>query len=87
MKQPLFRAIMTGLFLLGASLTVYANETSSAVANAHRYIILLGIVIYALLLTTLISGLNKWKLKTHKLFATLSICGATLHAALVLISR
>ena len=47
-------------------------------------IIPLGILTYLTVILAMISGLRRWKLKTHKRIALIAIILATLHAALVI---
>ncbi len=47
-------------------------------------IIPLGIVTYLSLILGIISGVRRWKLKTHKIIAIITIILATLHATLVI---
>jgi len=49
-----------------------------------RLIIPLGIITYLMVLITVISGLYRVKLKTHKWLAAITILLATLHAIVVL---
>ncbi len=59
--------------------------------NLGRFVIPLGILTYTLLLTTILSGLFrvklKLKLKHHKLLALLTIVLATIHAGIVIYLR
>lgn len=49
-----------------------------------NFIIPLGIVTYLSLILGIISGVRRWKLKTHKTIAIITIILATLHASLVI---
>jgi len=52
--------------------------------NLFKLVMPLGIATYLLALLTIISGLKKAKLTTHKLLATLTIILATCHAGLII---
>ena len=45
----------------------------------------LGIITYSLLLFTVLSGVLKWQMKTHKLIAGITLALATIHGLLVII--
>ena len=47
-------------------------------------IIPLGIITYLSLVLGIISGIRRWKLKTHKTIAIITIILASLHASLVI---
>ena len=52
--------------------------------NIYTLIEPLGITTYILLVLTITSGLRRWKLKYHKIFAFSAITAATCHVVLVI---
>jgi hypothetical protein len=55
--------------------------------NIYLLIKPLGIITYAFLFLTALSGLLRWKLKYHKTFAFTTIALATLHFIVIIIAN